>query len=101
MLVTANEGDTRDYDGFSEEERAGDLVLEPTAYPDALTLLEDGNLGRLHVTTANDSSAAGDLGPESLLIIPAADSPNSVDLLVVGNEVSGSTSIYRIGVVRE
>ena len=30
-LVTANEGDARDYDGFSEEERVKDLDLDPTA----------------------------------------------------------------------
>ena len=52
-LVTANEGDARDYDGFSEEERIKDLDLDPEAFPDAETLQEDENLGRLNSTTAN------------------------------------------------
>ena len=52
-LVTANEGDARDYDGFSEEERIGDLDLDPDAFPNAETLQEDENLGRLNSTTAN------------------------------------------------
>lgn len=39
---------------------------------------------------------AGGLGPEGLLFIPASDSPNDVDLLVVANEVSGSTSIWTV-----
>lgn len=39
---------------------------------------------------------AGDLGPESIVFIPAAESPDSRPLLVVANEVSGSTSVYRI-----
>nr|WP_235927138.1 choice-of-anchor I family protein [Gloeocapsopsis dulcis] len=32
-IVTANEGDARDYDGYSEEARIKDLVLDPVAFP--------------------------------------------------------------------
>lgn len=39
---------------------------------------------------------AGDLGPEGLVFIPAADSPNGKHLLVVGNEVSGTTTIFQV-----
>lgn len=46
----------------------------------------------------NDVIAARDLGPEGLLFIPADESPNGMDLLVVSNEVSGSTSVYQINV---
>jgi DNA-binding beta-propeller fold protein YncE len=49
-IVTANEGDARDYDAFSEEERVKDLILDPTVFGDA-DLQEDENLGRLYVTT--------------------------------------------------
>jgi hypothetical protein len=60
-LITANEGDTRDYDGYSEEERVADLTLDPTAFPDAAELQEDANLGRLTVTTAQgDTDGDGD-----------------------------------------
>jgi hypothetical protein len=51
-LVTANEGDARDWDGFAEEERVSGLTLDPTVFPDAETLQENENLGRLNVTTA-------------------------------------------------
>ncbi len=60
-LITANEGDARDYDGFSEEERIADLSLDPTAFPDAATLQLDENLGRLKTTTVNgDTDGDGD-----------------------------------------
>lgn len=39
---------------------------------------------------------AGDLGPESIKFIPASDSPNGNALLVIGNEVSGSVTIYQV-----
>lgn len=40
--------------------------------------------------------AAGDLGPESIVFVPAADSPNGSALLLVGNEVSGTLAIFQI-----
>ncbi len=39
---------------------------------------------------------AGDLGPECVLFIAAKDSPNGQPMLVVANEISGSTTLYRI-----
>ncbi len=224
FIVTANEGDSRDYDGYSEEARIKDLTLDPVAFPDAATLQADAALGRLKTTLASGDTdgdgdfdqiysfgarsfsirnargglvydsgadfenitaarfpdnfnsnheendtldnrsddkgpepegialgeiqghtyafvglermggimvydvtnpyqvsfvdyfnprnfavetlqadgttnrAAGDLGPEGLTFIPANKSPNRKPLLVVGNEVSGTTSIYRLSV---
>jgi 2',3'-cyclic-nucleotide 2'-phosphodiesterase/3'-nucleotidase/5'-nucleotidase len=40
--------------------------------------------------------AAGDLGPEGILFIPARQSPIGKDLLVVAFETSGSTRVFRI-----
>ncbi|QYK14620.1 choice-of-anchor I family protein [Shewanella rhizosphaerae] len=40
--------------------------------------------------------AAGDLGPEGMSFVAAADSPNGKPLLIIGNEVSGSTSVYQL-----
>ena len=51
-LITANEGDARDYEGYSEETRVKDLVLDLAAYPNAVELQDDANLGRLRTSTA-------------------------------------------------
>ncbi|KFZ38725.1 alkaline phosphatase [Shewanella mangrovi] len=51
FVVTANEGDSRDYDGFSEEARAHDLVLAPN-HPQVSAAQDDTLLGRLKVTTS-------------------------------------------------
>lgn len=59
FLVTANEGDARDYDGYSEEVRVADLALDWAAFPNAPLLQQDENLGRLKTTTAN-GDADGD-----------------------------------------
>jgi hypothetical protein len=60
-LFTANEGDTRDYTGFSEIARVGTLTLDPVAFPDAATLKQDAKLGRLNVTkTLGDPDKDGD-----------------------------------------
>lgn len=43
-----------------------------------------------------EAGTAGDLGPEGLIFIPADQSPNGKPLVIVGNEVSASTTIYEI-----
>ncbi|MDX1315810.1 MAG: choice-of-anchor I family protein, partial [Eudoraea sp.] len=61
IIVTANEGDARDYDAFSEEKRVEDLVLDPTAFPNAVDLQLEENLGRLEITTTlGDTDGDGD-----------------------------------------
>ncbi len=61
FLITVNEGDSRAYDGFDEEERVKKLKLDPTAFPDASELQKDKNLGRLKITkTLGDIDGDGD-----------------------------------------
>lgn len=50
-VITANEGDARDYDTFSEEERIEDIELDDHAFPTAEDLQEEEMLGRLEITT--------------------------------------------------
>ncbi|MPY68168.1 hypothetical protein F8S09_16050 [Deinococcus sp. SDU3-2] len=60
-LITANEGDARDYDGYKEEVTVGKLKLDPAAFPNAAELQADTALGRLTVTrTLGDTDGDGD-----------------------------------------
>ncbi|GAA0844438.1 choice-of-anchor I family protein [Marinobacter szutsaonensis] len=54
--LTANEGDARDYDGWTEEFRVKDLQLDPQAFPDQEELQKQENLGRLRVSSASGIS---------------------------------------------
>lgn len=61
--ITANEGDARDYTGYSEEIRvnSGSYPLDPAVFPDGATLKQNANLGRLQV-----SRATGDMDNNGL-----------------------------------
>lgn len=60
-IITANEGDARDYDGYSEEERVEDLTLDATAFPNAADLQNEDSLGRMNITTTlGDLDGDGD-----------------------------------------
>lgn len=61
FIVTANEGDTRDYPGYSEEARVKDLKMDPGSDKDWGTLQQPEHLGRLKVTRAHgDTDGDGD-----------------------------------------
>jgi hypothetical protein len=66
-LLTANEGDARDYTAFSEQVRLGTssmsapYVLDPTVFPNASLLKNNNVLGRLNVTNRlGDTDGDGD-----------------------------------------
>jgi len=67
-LLTANEGDSRDYDGFSEEIRVADLVLDWAHFPDAAELQKEENLGRLLSTTAGTDTNGDGLADRILTL---------------------------------
>jgi DNA-binding beta-propeller fold protein YncE len=71
-LLLANEGDSRDWDGFSEVIRVADLVLDTNAFPNAEELQENANLGRLNSTTAT-GDIDGD-GDHDVIYVPGARS---------------------------
>ncbi|MFD2939328.1 choice-of-anchor I family protein [Flavobacterium notoginsengisoli] len=60
-FVTANEGDAREYNAYTDIKRMKSVKLDATAFPDA-TLKLDVNLGRLNlVTDMGDTDGDGDL----------------------------------------
>ena len=78
---------------FVALERIGGIVVYEVTdprHPRFVTYFSDRDF------TAADPRLAGDLGPEGLLFIPAEDSPSGTPLLVVSNEISGSTSVLEI-----
>lgn len=61
-IVSANEGDARAYNAFSEEKRVSALNLDPAIFPNAAELKNNYVLGRLNVTDkSGDSDNDGDI----------------------------------------
>lgn len=71
-------------------------ITKPTS-PKFIEYVNNRNFG-VDAQNPDDSSnpLAGDLGPEGLFFIPSSESPNGKALLVVGNEISGTTTVYEI-----
>ncbi len=84
-------GRTYAFIGF---ERVGGVIVYDITDPKAPAYVTYVN--NRDFSAAADAPAAGDLGPEGIQFIPAHRSPSGQALLVVGNEVSGSTTVYGI-----
>jgi 2',3'-cyclic-nucleotide 2'-phosphodiesterase (5'-nucleotidase family) len=82
----------RDY-AFVSLERQGGVMVYDISAPASPAFVQYVN-NRVYTTTL--SAAAKDLGPESLVFVPASG-PNGKAMLLVANEVSGSVSVYTIG----
>ena len=77
-------------------ERQGGIVVVDVTDP------TDGRIAGFASNRSTDPDAdaeageAGDLGPEGVLFVPGEDSPTGEPLLVVGNEVSGTTTVWGV-----
>jgi DNA-binding beta-propeller fold protein YncE len=76
-------------------ERVGGVIAYDVSEPTSPVYA--GYVNRRDFTTA-DLSVAGDLGPEGLFVIPADQSPNGDPILVLSNEVSVTTTLFRVSV---
>jgi hypothetical protein len=91
--VVTGKIDGRTY-AFIGLERIGGVVVYDVSVPAAPRFVQ--YLNNRDFSQAPESPLAGDLGPEGLLFIAAHESPNKKPLLVIANEVSGTTTVYEI-----
>lgn len=98
---------------FIAQERAGDLFVYDITNPFNTAFvthynnrdftvdyeIDDDLADPCDINAGMDCSKvnmAGDLGPESIKFISADDSPTNKPLLIIGNEVSGTVTVYQV-----
>jgi hypothetical protein len=101
VAIASIDGNTYAFIGL---ERVGGLMVYNVSNPEAAEFIQyinprDFSVDLESLVDAGDFSAAGDLGPESIKFVSAADSPSGEPLLIVGNEVSGTTSVFAVNIV--
>lgn len=79
-------------------ERMGGIMVYDISNPYAPVYVQYLNDRDLSLDPAVVGAAAGDLGPEGMIFVDAGQSPSGKPLVIVGNEVSGTTSIYQLEV---
>jgi YVTN family beta-propeller protein len=78
-------------------ERQSAVLSFDVTIPRAPVLRDYGiNRNFAQAIDANNYVDNGDLGPEGLVFVPATDSPNGQPMLIVGNEISGSTAFWQV-----
>lgn len=75
-------------------ERMGGVMVIDVSTPASPTLLSYVN--PRDFTQDVKTAAAGDLAPEGLAFVPAAQSPSGKAMLIVANETSGTTTLYDV-----
>jgi hypothetical protein len=75
-------------------ERIGGVAVYDIGNPRNPVFVDYANFRNFSADVATPE--AGDLGPEGLIFIKEEDSPNRKPLIVVGNEVSGTTTVYEV-----
>jgi len=82
-------------------ERIGGIAVFDVTDPYATTFAGYVNNRDFGVVVDLDAApdAAGDLGPEGIVFIAAADSPTGEAMIAVANEISGTTTLYSVSQV--
>lgn len=79
-------------------ERIGGVMVYDVTDPASPTFLQYLNNRDFAGSTA--TGTARDLGPEGVFVIPSSASPTHQPLLVVSNEISGTTTIFEISKIK-
>ena len=77
-------------------ERVGGIMVYDITDPATPAFVEYSVNRDYSVDIEDDLGNAGDLAPEGMKFVAAADSPTGKALLIVGNEVSGTTTVYEV-----
>jgi 2',3'-cyclic-nucleotide 2'-phosphodiesterase / 3'-nucleotidase / 5'-nucleotidase len=105
IAVEKLNGRTYAFIGF---ERIGGVITYDVTDPTRPVLVDYVNNRDFEAQLAGQEAAAatgqdfipgiesGDLGPEGITVIPAHDSPNGRALVIVANEVSGTTTVFEV-----
>ncbi|MDJ0377526.1 choice-of-anchor I family protein [Cryobacterium sp. PH31-L1] len=96
LAIGAIDGRTYAFIGL---ERVGGIMAYDITDPTNAQFVTYINNRDFTVDATNDLSGAGDLGPEGVTFISGAASPTGEPMLAVGNEVSGTTTIFSINVI--
>ena len=82
-------------------ERAGGIMVYDVSNPTAPSFVRYKNaaLEGLALSPANNTTPGSyDVSPEGMVFVPAAQSPNGKPMLIVANELSGTTTMYEVRV---
>ena len=80
-------------------ERMGGIMVYDVSNPTAPSFVRYKNaaLEGLALTPANNTTPGSyDVSPEGMVFVPEAASPNSKPMLIVANELSGTTTMYEV-----
>lgn len=77
-------------------ERVGGIMMYDISNPADPVFVEYSINRDFSVDIEDNLANAGDLAPEGMKFVDAADSPTGHPLLIVGNEVSGTTTVYEV-----
>ena len=82
---------------FVALERIGGIMIYNITNPTAPYFVQYINTRNFSVTPNQTNLASvGDLGPEGIVFIPASESPNGVNMIMLSNEVSGTVALFNI-----
>jgi hypothetical protein len=79
-------------------ERVGGIAVYDVTNPASPEFVTYAN--NRDFTADPETPEAGDFGPEGLVFVPFSHGPTHMPLQIVANEISGTTTVFEIGMSR-